>query len=634
MEHTVLANRYELLSHLARGGMADVFEARDTLLGRRVAVKMLHSQYATDEAFVRRFRREAQAAANLSHPNIVGIFDWGQEAGTYFIVMELVEGKSVRDVLKEGPLLPRRAVEIASEVASALTVAHRAGVVHRDIKPGNIMLTKDGMVKVTDFGIARAWDDSSELTKTGAVIGTATYFSPEQAQGVPADERSDLYSLGVVLYEMLCGHPPFSGESPVSVAYQHVSAAVSAPSTINSDVTPDLDRIVLHALDKNPAARYQTAEVLREDLLLFLAGGTPAGAVSSEAPTEMMPSVGLPPATASPDVVYRRVQPERRPTSQLPFVITAFALLVALGTGIFLLLRQLPSAPPEPATISVPDVAGRPEADAMIEVQQAGFTAISENTESATVPENTVIGTDPPAFSEMAPGSLVKVLVSIGPKASPVPPLVGETVGAATELITQNGFVVNVTRRPDATAPKDQVITQDPPPGQKLPPNAIISIVVSDGPAIITIPSQLPGRTEGDVGFILGNEGLVPEFSYEYSDEQPAGLVVRTEPGAGEQLPAGGTIVVVVSQGPEPVAVPDLTGMTEEQARAALETAGLQLAVSATTVETGPEQDGKVVSQSIAVGVEVDPDTIVQVTLGKAPPTTTTSSSTTTTTTP
>jgi serine/threonine protein kinase len=603
--------------------MADVFEARDTLLGRRVAVKMLHAQYATDEAFVRRFRREAQAAANLSHPNIVGIFDWGQEGGTYFIVMELVDGRSVRDVLRtEGPLLPRRAVEIASEVAAALSVAHRAGVIHRDIKPGNIMLTRDGTVKVTDFGIARAWDDSSELTRTGAVIGTATYFSPEQAQGVTADERSDIYSLGVVLYEMLTGHPPFSGESPVAVAYQHVSTAVSPPSTLNPDVGPELDRIVLHALDKNPDARYQSAEDIRKDLLLYLKGEAP---VSSDAPTRMMSPVGLPPATSAPDDIYRQVQAGRTPGSQLPFIITAFALLVALGTGVFILLKQLPSTPIAPATAAVPDVAGQQLADAMIAVQQAGFIAYPKNSESDTVAKDLVIGTNPPAFTEADPGTTVEVLVSVGPTAFPVPPLRGETEATAVELIKENGFVAGtIDRVPDPTIPKGQVIDQDPPAGQKNPPGTVVNITVSDGPAVVTIPDQLAGRSAGDVGFILGDLGLEPDFQQEYSDQVPAGQVTRTEPAAGEQLQAGDPITVFVSQGPEPVAVPDLTGMTQEQASAALEAIGLHLTVNPSTVDVPFEQDGRVVSQSEAVDALVPPGTYVQVTLGKTATTSTT----------
>ncbi|MGH8873823.1 MAG: Stk1 family PASTA domain-containing Ser/Thr kinase, partial [Acidimicrobiia bacterium] len=373
MESTrTLTDRYELTAHLARGGMADVYQGRDTLLGRRVAVKMLHSQFSADEAFVKRFRREAQAAANLSHPNIVGIYDWGEADGTYFIVMELVNGRSLRDVLRsEGALLPRRSVEIAAEVAAALAVAHRGGLVHRDIKPGNILLAPDGTVKVTDFGIARAWDDSQELTRTGAVIGTATYFSPEQAQGTPADERSDLYSLGVVIYEMLTGHPPFQGDSPVSVAFQHVSAEPTAPSGDNPDVTPALDQIVLRAMHKGPGSRYQTAEELRTDLLRFLQGAAPLSVPVNEAPTQLLDARSVPPPTVPPDETYRRVA--EKPSSQLPFILTTFGLLLLLGLGVFLLFRMLGGGESGPDLVEVPIVAGKTESEATAELQRAGF---------------------------------------------------------------------------------------------------------------------------------------------------------------------------------------------------------------------------------------------------------------------
>ena len=630
-----LADRYELLGHIARGGMADVYEARDTLLGRRVAVKVLHSQFSSDEAFVKRFRREAQAAANLSHPNIVGIYDWGQEGSTYFIVMELVEGRSLRDVLREeGPLLPRRAIEISAEAAAALSVAHRSGLVHRDVKPGNLLMAADGKVKVTDFGIARAWDDSSELTKTGAVIGTATYFSPEQAQGVPADERSDIYALGVVMYEMLTGRPPFSGESPVAVAYQHVSALAAQPSLDNPDVPPDVDRIVMRAIDKDPELRYQTAEELRQDLLLFLRGEALATVPSSDAPTRVLQPSSVPPPTATPDEIYRQVAPSEPTSSQLPFIITTFALVVALGVGIFLLLRALAPGTPEATLIEIPNVAGMTQAEALLELQQLGFKVIPEPGVSDTVEEGRVIGTKPPVGDMAEDGAFIIVYVSLGAEAFPVPPLVGLDLVRATELIEKAGLLLGrVEPIPDDTVPADEVISQDPPAGQDAAAGTAVNLVVSTGLEEFPIPTDLAGRSEGDAGFILGNLGLSVVFETEFSSETLKGFVVRTEPPGGTTVKKGDRVMVYVSNGPEPVVVPNLVGATQDQARSALEALGLVIRVNTTTVEVPADQDGLVAEQLPAPGTEVQPGTTVSVTLGKAPPPPTTTTQATTTTT-
>src|SRR5262245_21486893 len=284
----VFSNRYEIQRELAQGGMAEVYLGHDRLLDRSVALKALFPEYAREPSFVERFRREAQAAANLNNPNIVGIYDWGQEAGTYFIVMEYVEGRSLRDLIRsEGPLDPNQAAEIAAEIAAALAFAHRSGVVHRDVKPGNVLITRAGNVKVTDFGIARA-GTSDGLTQTGSVMGTATYFSPEQAQGLAVDGRSDVYALGVVLYEMVTGVAPFTGDSPVSVAYKHVREDAVPPSQRNADIPPDLETIIMTALAKDPAQRYQTADDLRADLLRFRRGrplaAAPVTALVAEVP--------------------------------------------------------------------------------------------------------------------------------------------------------------------------------------------------------------------------------------------------------------------------------------------------------------------------------------------------------------
>ena len=622
-----LADRYELVSHIARGGMADVYEARDTLLGRRVAVKVLHSQFSSDEAFVKRFRREAQAAANLSHPNIVSIYDWGEDGSTYFIVMELIEGRTLRDVLKsERQLLPRRACEIGAEVAAALAVAHRAGLVHRDIKPGNILLAPDGTVRVTDFGIARAWDDSQELTRTGAVIGTATYFSPEQAQGMTADERSDLYSLGVVMYEMVTGAPPFTGDSPVAVAYQHVSTPAAMPSALNADIPPTLEAIITRALSKEPEGRHQSADDMRADLLRFLRGEAPATVPATDAPTQMM--TAMTPPTVPPDETYRRLA-EERPPSQVPFILTAFALLVALGVGLFLIFQLMnDSGTTSSSMVVVPNVAGMSQDAALLALQDVGLKVRPNNQAHPDVPSGSIIGTTPAAGEEVELGGYVDVFISTGVGSANVPPVVGETLQEAMRLINLNGLTVGVIHEEtnEVHAP-GLVIDQNPAAGQKQEPGTAIDLWVSQGPDSVLL-EDFRGRPEIDATFVLENAKLVVERDEEFDEEVEEGRVTRTEPEAGTLIAAGSTVKLWISLGPEPVEVPNLVGRTPADARAALEAVGLVYRESATTIEVEEAFDGLVANQSIGAGTEVDPGTTVTATLGEAPPPPTTTTTT------
>lgn len=575
--------RYELTAHLARGGMADVYYAVDRMLDRQVAVKILHQRFAGADTFVARFRKEARAAASLSHPNIVSIYDWGEREGAHFIVMELIEGCSLRDVLaSEGRLLPRRAAEIGAEVASALEVAHRNRVIHRDIKPGNILLASDGTIKVTDFGVARAWDDSQDLTRDGAVIGTATYFSPEQARGDPADERSDIYSLGIVLYEMLAGRPPFSGETPVSVAYQHVTAEVVPPTRISPDVPLELESVVMRCLGKDPNRRYQTANEVRNDLLLFLQGRTLRGSTPARPAPAQTARPPLPPPTAPPDEMYRRVQAAPRRTSQLPFMITSIALAAGVVFGVYVLLNSFSTAPPTTTvaptpTIVVPDVVGLPQDQARQALQDAGFRVTPE-TEPAAAEAGVVIRTDPAAGKSATDTGFVRMVVSSGPAEVQVPTVVGSTQERAVAQLTGQGFEVTVRTARDDTVGAGLVVSQSPPGGASAAGGTPVELVVSAGPRPIQVP-RVVGLTQDRAEGRLEGLGLVVETTTETSRSVEAGLVIRQTPAPGADINPGWTVQIVVSEGAEQVELAELAGRPVAEAVAAVEELGLEAAV-------------------------------------------------------
>jgi len=556
----VYTGRYQIVRHLARGGMAEVYLARDLLLDRPVAVKVLFPEFASDQSFVERFRREARAAANLNHPNIVSIYDWGEENGTYFIVMEYVDGLTLRDVIRrQGPLMAIRAAEIGADIAAGLHFAHVNGVVHRDVKPGNVIITTS-QVKVTDFGIARAGDPGEALTQAGAVMGTATYFSPEQAQGHVVDLRSDVYSLGVVLYEMVAARPPFTGDNPVSIAYQHVREEPAPLREYNPDVPPAFEAIINKAMAKNRANRYASAEDLRVDLVRFTQG-QPVSAeplVPDAATTGIMARNGDGPATrvqsgvegtrvVAVDETLMAVDEGRRARTST-YIVILLTLLAVLGGLLFLLSRQLGVG--GTGVVPVPGVVGKNQPEAEKLLRDAGLEPDKKEVPDEVNPAGRVTAQDPAANAQVKKGATVSYTVSAGSPLIDVPDVRNRAVEPATAALTAAGFQVSPTPVNSDKMP-GTVVDQAPAPGSRQAKGSTVTLTVSKGVEQTKVPDVRNFR-EGDAANQLGQAGFRTATRNEFSDDTLPGTVIRSEPPAGTALDRNATVTLVVSTGPAP----------------------------------------------------------------------------------
>jgi len=592
------SNRYEIKRGIARGGMAQVYLARDQLLDRSVAIKVLFPEFARDPSFVERFRREAQAAANLSHPNIVAIYDWGQERGTYFIVMEFIEGRSLRDLIHaEGPLPAAQAAEIGAEIAEALAFAHRSGVVHRDIKPGNVLMTESGRVNVTDFGIARATqgDTGEALTQTGAVMGTATYFSPEQAQGLPVDGRSDVYSLGVVLYEMLSGEPPFSGDTPVAVAYKHVREEPPMLSDVVPTVPHDLERIVLSAMSKDLDTRYQSADDLRDDLVRFGRGKAPSAApVTAEVadfPTgdAVAQTQAVLPTAAYADEDYA---PRRNPRKIAGAVVASIlgvllvAMIIAILAGVF---TSEPSggAP----TVAVPNVVGQTFDEAKLALEAKGFEVEREDEES-NQPADQVLGQDPPQGQKLERGETITLTVSSATVT--LPNVVGKTEGEARNQLQGLGFTDVQGFPEESDQPVGTVLRTEPPAGSEVNKSDRVLLIVAAEAAVQIPPIANLPQAQAETN--LRDAGFEVTLQPEANELIPTGNAIRTDPAEGTEHPKGTAVTLYISTGPEMIDVPNTVGMTQADAQTTLTTAGFNVITS--FAESSPANEGRVTAQS------------------------------------
>jgi len=579
---SLVDGRYRLLQRLGSGGMADVFMAHDEQLGRRVALKLLYSRFAEDDQFVERFRREASAAAGLSHPNVVQVYDRGEWDGTYYIAMELLAGRTLKQVVtQDGPLPPDQAVDVVLQVLRAARFAHRRGIIHRDLKPHNVILDEEGRAKVTDFGIARA--GASDMTQTGSIMGTAQYLSPEQAQGQPVTPQSDLYSIGIILYELLTGRVPFEGDSAVTIALKQVSEPPVPPRQLNPQVPPELDAVVLRALEKDPARRFADADEFIAALELARGG-----------------SGTLPPVVAAPP-------PEPEGRRWWPWALAA--LLLALGALATVLLLGR-----DPERVRVPDVVGAQVSSAQERLEREGF-AVQVTRRPSDEPEGVVLSQRPRGGRLAEEGSRVRLTVSDGPGLSTVPDVVGRTRAAAREALRERGLEVAQREESSEDVPEGRVIETSPPAGTQVETGSEVTIVLSTGPPPVAVPG-VGGQPVDDARAALEAVGLDAVVQEEASDDAEPGTVLRQDPAPGAEVPPGTDVTLVVAVEPPEVEVPDVTGDSLDEAREALEDAGFEVETEEETIDD-PERDDQVIRQSPRGGRDAEPGSTVTIVIGR-----------------
>ena len=605
-DNTLVDSRYRILRRLGSGGMADVYCAEDTHLGREVALKVLHRRFAQDEEFVERFRREASAAAGLQHPNVVGVFDRGRHDGTYYIAMEYLTGRTLKDIIgAEAPLDQTRVVDLGTQILEAAGFAHRHGVIHRDFKPHNVIVDAAGHAKVTDFGIARA--GASEMTETGSIMGTAQYLSPEQAQGHAVTATSDLYSIGVMLYEMLAGRLPFEGDSAVAVALKHLSEPPVPISQLRPDIHPALESVVMSALAKDPAHRWQSADD-------FAAGLAAAGEQIAAGPvvgqdTAAFAPIPMPAPAPADTAAAGEPRPEEERRRRWPLFTIGLLTLALAAFLIFLAVTGLTAK----ETREVPRVTGTQLIEAREILERAGFE-VDETRVQSEAPLDRVLDQDPDPAEEAEEGSTVVVEVSGGPGTVRVPSLAGLRPRQVVARLENRDLTAELEQRPSDTVESGLAIRSVPGAGEVVERGEQIKVFVSSGPELVAVPN-VTGLSRETAEDRLSDAGLVPGQITEQESTEPEDEVLAQDPTAGTDVERNTTINLTVSTGIELVDVPNVIGLSGRDAAAQLSADGL-VAVERETEVADQAQDGKVIDQRPAAGTEVQEGRQVVIIIG------------------